>query len=130
MPVIATVVVALLLVGVGFAAERIVLRPSKPDMAAAVYALAAGWALMTLVAVTCALVRHGLFVPMALMGIIGAIGLLIALRRLAIGLLAFAWLLIFPLLVIAATIPPTMFDEFSHWLPNARFLVERNHFPD
>jgi hypothetical protein len=67
---------------------------------------------------------------MALMGIIGAVALLIALRRIAIGLLAFAWLLVLPLLAIAASIPPTMFDEFSHWLPNARFLVERDRFPD
>jgi hypothetical protein len=35
-----------------------------------------------------------------------------------------------PLLWIAGRIAPTMYDEFTHWLPNARFLIGQDAFPD
>ena len=57
------------------------------------------------------------------------------------GLLAFAWrcrpgratlllaLLVVPLLLLAAAMPITAWDDYSHWLANARYLLRHDSFP-
>jgi hypothetical protein len=35
-----------------------------------------------------------------------------------------------PLLAIASALSPSQWDEFSHWLPSQRFLLEHDGFPD
>lgn len=34
-----------------------------------------------------------------------------------------------PFLLVAASITPACFDEYSHWLPNLAFLAREDHFP-
>jgi len=34
-----------------------------------------------------------------------------------------------PLIVVVAAMSPSQWDEFTHWLPNARYLVEHGDFP-
>ncbi len=41
-----------------------------------------------------------------------------------------AWVLAAPLLLLAAAMQASQWDEFSHWLPSAAFLIEIGHFPD
>ncbi len=57
------------------------------------------------------------------------------------GLVAFGWrfrpgrqawllaLLVAPLLGLAAAMPITAWDDYAHWLANARFLLEQDSFP-
>jgi hypothetical protein len=63
------------------------------------------------------------------MGVAGIAGYLVPLSRRPLVWLGIGWLMVAPLLLIASTIPPTMFDEFAQWLPNTRFLVDHGQFP-
>jgi hypothetical protein len=60
----------------------------------------------------------------------GISGYLFGVPRLPLAHLLLGWLIVAPLLLIAATTPPTMYDEFTQWLPNTRFLVDHGRFPD
>lgn len=67
----------------------------------------------------------------------------VALPLLLAGLGAFAWrwrwrpsrpalllaTLLAPLVVMAAAMPLTAWDDYAHWLANARYLLDHNHFP-
>ena len=50
-------------------------------------------------------------------------------RMSSFRLLAMVLALCAPLLLMTAVSPPVMFDEFSHWLPNARFVFESGGLP-
>lgn len=40
-----------------------------------------------------------------------------------------AWAAMLPLLLVGAAMPLVAWDDFSHWVPNARFLIELDAFP-
>ncbi|MDW8373911.1 MAG: hypothetical protein RMM29_09740, partial [Planctomycetota bacterium] len=83
------------------------------------------------------LVRFGLSLDVAVAALLalGAIGLLRALLRLRLRAEGppkrplFAIALVLPLAFAAAMIPLTAWDDFSHWLPNAVYLLEHRTFP-
>lgn len=131
MTVAATFLIAVAMVGFGLAMARAAGGRTKEDPLAAAYALVAGWALVSLVGAVCALAGLSLTVPMAVAGLAGLV--LFARHAAAAGralrALALAWLLLAPLLVFASLIPPTAYDEFSHWIPNARYLIAHDAFP-
>jgi len=126
-----TFAVALVLYGLGSWIEYLVTRRLDDGLDAAAYRLLAGWALATLIGVFAALAGWHLTIPALVLCIAGASGLF--LLRLGgssfVGLLV-AWALALPLMWIAGHTGPTTFDEFTHWLPNARFLIENDAFAD
>ncbi len=125
----ATIALALILVGAGLGAERLAAGRVSPDIEAPAYALIAGWAILALVALACALFGARLTLPVTAVGLFGLAGYLLSPRNAAIVLrLVAAWLVVAPLLLIASTTSPFMADEFTHWLPNTRFLLERDSF--
>jgi hypothetical protein len=131
MAVILTVLVATVLVGAGFAVERGVARQIGTDFDQPAAALVTGWAVLVLIGVLCALARMPLTVPTLAVGVIGLVGYVAARGAAAgFGRLALAWLLLLPLLAIASAVPGLMHDEFPYQLPNIRFLVETDGFPD
>ncbi|HET6198064.1 MAG TPA: hypothetical protein VFE12_20030, partial [Acetobacteraceae bacterium] len=126
---LATIAVALLLIGIGRVVER--LSPTGvSELAAPAAWLITGWAVAALAGALCAAGGIALAWPAALLGVTGMGGYCIGVPRGPLLKLAAAWLIVAPLLLIASTIPPTMFDEFAQWLPNTRFLVEHGRFPD
>ena len=125
----ATIALALILVGAGLGADRLAAGRVSPDIEAPAHALIAGWAILSLVALACALLGARLTLPVTAVGLFGLAGYLLSPRNTAIVLrLAAAWLIVAPLLLIASTTSPFMADEFTHWLPNTRFLLERDSF--
>jgi hypothetical protein len=131
MSVVVTVLVATLLVGVGFGVERLLARRIGHDFEDAAAALLTGWAVLVVVGVVCAVVRLPLWLPTLAVGLSGLAGYAAARRAAAGGLgrLALAWLLLAPLLAIAAAVPALMHDEFPAQLPSIRWLVETDRFP-
>jgi hypothetical protein len=125
----ASVAVAFVLIGIGRVADRIFVR-GAPDLAAPISWLITGWAIASLTAALSALSSTMLYWPAACLAVVGIAGYFVALPRTPLIWLGLSWLLVAPLLFIASTIPPTMFDEFAHWLPNTRFLVEYGRFSD
>ncbi|MHC8510300.1 MAG: hypothetical protein ACYYKD_13100 [Rhodospirillales bacterium] len=67
------------------------------------------------------------------LGAAGAVGLIAAKRRgegvLPAGL-AHMLVLAAPLLLAASAMAASQWDEFSHWLPSTRFMLETHTFPD
>ena len=126
---LATVVVALLLLGVGRTVDRWI-SSDGANFAAPTAWLIIGWATASLVSVFAAVCGLALFWPAVCLGVAGIAGYLMGVPRLPLALLTFTWLIVAPLLLIARTIPPTMYDEFAQWLPNTRFLVDHGRFPD
>ncbi len=130
MTVAATLLIAVAMIGFGLALERAADGPAAGDRLQPAYALVTGWAAVSLIAALCALAGLSLTVPMAMAGVAG----LVLFARLAgaaapaLRDLALAWLLLVPLVVFASLIPPTAYDEFSHWIPNARYLITRDAF--
>ena len=126
-----TFAVALVLYGLGSWIEHLAAHAPDDRLDAAAYRLFAGWALASLVGVGVGLAGRHLAVPVLIVGVAGASGLLLQRQRFnSLGALLAAWALALPLMWIAARTGPTMFDEFTHWLPNARFLIENDAFPD
>ena len=130
-PLLASIIVVMLLMGAGCFIERSAFHISsrRDDLSAPIHAIIVGWAALSIVAVFCALFGLNLRWPLAVLGVFSVIGVAL-IKREEILRVTLAWLLLAPLLLIATAIPPTMFDEFSQWLPNARFLVEHERFPD
>ena len=126
---LATVIVALLLVGVGRTIDRWI-SSDGANVSAPTAWLITGWATASLVSALAAVCGVALFWPAVCLGVIGIAGYLVGMPRLPLALLIFSWLIVAPLLLIASTIPPTMYDEFAQWLPNTRFLVDHGRFPD
>lgn len=105
-------------------------RLSRGAGGLAVADLAAGW---------------GLYLILLMLGQRAGLGLAAAgLPALGLGLLVFlwdrwraglpapraaVWLMQLPLLLLAALMPVVAWDDFSHWLPNARFLLAHDSFP-
>jgi hypothetical protein len=89
--------------------------------------LVTGWAAISTTGTICALAGARLTAPFAIAAFAGIAGLVLSDRRHAAA--AAACLLATPLLFIASAVPPVMSDEFAHWLPNARILVETDAFP-
>jgi hypothetical protein len=132
MPILITMpLIALLLVGVGLACERVLARRVEADFEAPAYSLLTGWSALVLVGALCAVAGVPLTGPAIAIGAVGVVGLVGA-GPAAAGLwrLALAWLLLLPMMAIASVIPPTMPDEFPQLLPNARVLVDNDVFPD
>lgn len=80
----------------------------------------------------------GVFVPGAfyilsiLVGVLSITGLVLARLRGDAVFVPGSWRVAFlslPLLLIAGAMDPSQWDEFSHWLPAARFLIASNGFP-
>ena len=124
---LATAFIAALLAGLGS-----LVRPRDQEV---VFDLSAGHGLFGLGALIA--VRLGLSLDVAVTALLalGAVGLFTARCRgwLQFGqdtspLLGIA--LVVPLAFAAAMIPLTAWDDFSHWLPNARYLLEQRTFPD
>src|SRR5947209_11552685 len=101
---------------------------SEPDAAASW--LVIGWAAVSLAAAVSAVGNLPLPWPAVCLCLVGLGGYVIPGARVPLGWLLLAWLILAPLVFIASTIPPAMIDEFTQWLPNTRFLVERGTFPD
>lgn len=124
-----TLALAIVFVGIGRLAERVV-PTGAPDLAAPAGWLVAGWSVASLAAALCAAIGIPLLWPAIGLGMVGIAGHLVPQPQRPLLWLGAGWLMIAPLVLIAGTIPPTMFDEFAHWLPNTRFLVEHGQFPD
>lgn len=124
-----SITVVLLLIGLGRLIDRGAADSAGPELAAPVYHLVGGWAAVSLVGVLCALAGFNLRWPLMVLAGLGAIGFGRSSSLRAAWPLIFSWLLLLPLLVVASSIPPTMFDEFAQWLPNARFLIDHGQFP-
>jgi hypothetical protein len=126
-----TGLVGVLLAGAGFACDRLVERQSEADLQTGAFALVAGWAVLCLLGLGCAVSGARLTFPALAVGIVAGAGYWTNKAAWA-GLrsLVLAWLLLLPLLAIASVIPPTMADEFPYLLPNASTLVAADVFPD
>jgi len=120
----ATLLVAALLLGLGALAGA-----RQP-----VLALVAGWGIADLVLLVAGtLFGARLTGTLAALGLCGAAGL-VAIARGGFGQdgcrpAGRVLLLAVPFLVIAATVSPAGFDEYSHWLPNLGYLVLHDHLP-
>src|SRR5208282_3952990 len=96
--------------------------------------VAAGWGLATTLLLLAALFDVP-FAPVLLAeGAFGILGMCrrrgaVADRLRTLGLLALAVVFCFPLMMIAAATPAIFYDEFGHWLPNARFVFENGILP-
>ncbi|MHC8508479.1 MAG: hypothetical protein ACYYKD_03620 [Rhodospirillales bacterium] len=93
-----------------------------------------GWAV-----VSAAFTVFGVFTPLGFdkiamaLAAAGAAGLVFARRRdgrILPGGLGRMLLLAAPLLLAASAMAASQWDEFSHWLPSTRFLLEAHAFPD
>lgn len=92
-----------------------------------------GWGLVTLL-----FMLGGIFTPLSftvmsvIAAIIAAIGAVFLIRRdgnlLSADLLKLTAVSL-PLLVLVSAMTGSQWDEFSHWLPSARFLLETDGFP-
>jgi hypothetical protein len=132
MPILITMLlIALLLIGAGFACERLFAPRIRVDFEAISHPLVTGWAVLGLAGVVCAVGGVSVTGPAIALGVIGAAGLAVA-GPAAAGLwrIALAWVLLLPMLAIASVIPATMPDEFPYLLPNVQSLVEYDVFPD
>jgi hypothetical protein len=96
-------------------------------------ALSAGWGVGVLVLTLLGTLAGAALSPiLAVLGVAGLTGLMLAVRRLpdeewrACGR---TLLLAAPFLLLAGAITPASFDDYSHWLPNLGHLVLHDHFP-
>lgn len=130
---IATIVVAFGFFGLG----RLVAAPQGREAFAPsgiVFDIAAGWGVATAVMVLSALAGISLS-PIGWLLLIGGVVSAFVLRagdkeRIeALRLATVVLLLCLPLLLIAAVTPPILYDEFGHWLPNARFVFDFGILP-
>jgi len=131
--VVAAIVIAVAFAGIG----RLIAyvqgeREARTSLLA--FDVAAGWGLATTLMVMAALLHVPLVVAAwALIGI-GLAGFLALGWRdgglgPGIGRLSLVVALLLPLALIAARTPALMFDEFGHWLANARFVYETGALP-
>lgn len=105
-------------------------RLARPRGGAPFADIAAGLGLYGLASLV--LVRLGLALSHAVAGILvaGLVSWLAGLRRgLPGGFGARVALLHLPLVALAAAIPLVGWDDFSHWLPNALFMLRWDAFP-
>lgn len=120
----ATSALVLAFVGLGRLAG-IARRDLKPMPA---FDLIAGWALASVILIAAAL----LHIPLAPVGwfcvILGVLAFA-ALRGPGVEALVVGTILTTPLIVLAVASPAVMYDEFGHWLPNARFAFETGMLP-
>lgn len=124
--------VATILAGLG----RLVIDPrgTRVDPVSLPFAMVAGWGVLTLIsAITAIPGWRQDAVVLALAGI-GLVGAVVPLgrgwpSRTELPMLGRVALLMLPLLLLTAALPATMYDEFAHWLPNTRHLVEHGHYP-
>lgn len=130
----AVLLIAVAFLGLGRITTRLVGRSSEHPVAS-VFDIVAGWGVTAQLVTIAGLL--GVRVTPVLLAVFGA-GVICAFlgfespqnRRLGFRSLALAAGLCLPLLVIAATIPAVMYDEFAQWLPNARFVYDQGFFPD
>jgi hypothetical protein len=125
------VVFSLSLIGLGaLACAPLRLAPGGGP-ARALYLLLAGWWALAILAVFCAIAGWPIAWLRAVLafGGLGGLTLMLWRRDLPLLPLGLAWLALAPLVVLAAALPPTVYDEFVQWLPNTRYLVFNDAFP-
>jgi len=92
-----------------------------------------GWGVASIIFTLIGVASAGYFSLIAgMLAAMATAGLLLAWRRGDSVFVPGSWrvvVLALPVLVIAGAMPPSQWDEFSHWLPAARFLVEHGGFP-
>ena len=92
-----------------------------------------GWAAVSIAFTVVGVFARGSFsVLAALVGTLALVGIVLAWRRGDSLFVPGSWrvaVLALPLLLIAGAMDPSQWDEFSHWLPAARFLIENDEFP-
>jgi hypothetical protein len=92
-----------------------------------------GWAAVSLLFTTLSVVAHLPFTWIALLFAAAAVAavatLLVRERGLGDASPLRVLLLSLPLLLLVAGMTPTQWDEMTHWLPNARYLMEHDSFP-
>lgn len=92
-----------------------------------------GWAIVSIAFTVVGVLTRGSFsILAAILGVLAIAGIVLAWRRGDPLFVRGSWrvaVLALPLLLIAGTMDPSQWDEFSHWLPAARFLIENDGFP-
>lgn len=117
--------------GLGLGLYRVLrIRPMAVD---AIYAVSAGWGALVVASV----IANYLYVPLHLslgIGLAGGIGMLALAganreHRQVLRAIGIAFLAVAPVALAAASFPAVQYDEFSHWLPNARYLYDQGWLP-
>lgn len=116
------------MVGLGTIPCRLLSKATGPlGVLTLPYCLIAGWAMAAIASATLApWGAHQTLLSWALM-----LGGLLALATRRSGVersLVMALALGLPLASMTTTMPAVMFDEFSHWLPNTRYLIEHDAY--
>jgi len=124
-----TVGIALNLAGLGALAQRALGAADNRDFEGCFFALTTGWAIVSLMAAICALFGWNIKFLLAFVVVGGISGLVTSVGWQPLLRLGIAWVVVAPLLIVALRSQPALFDEFAHWLPNTRFLIERDGFP-
>jgi hypothetical protein len=92
-----------------------------------------GWAAVSTLFTCVGVFAAGAFQILSiLVGILALVGIVLARLRGDRLFVPGSWrvaILALPLLLIAGAMDPSQWDEFSHWLPAARFLIASNGFP-
>jgi hypothetical protein len=92
-----------------------------------------GWAAVSALFTIIGVVIPGSFLILSIVvGLLALAGIALALKRGDGLFISGSWriaVLASPLLLIAGAMDPSQWDEFSHWLPAARFLIASNGFP-
>jgi hypothetical protein len=128
-----TLIVALLFLGIG-QLVAVLHRQSTVGIEDVAFDLAAGWGVVTTLMIVAALLHVPMTVAAFVLTGLGLVGLCKMQRRgksgaREWGLIILMVVLCFPLMIIAVVTPPVMYDEFGHWLPNARFVFEHGILP-
>jgi len=93
-----------------------------------------GWAVVCVAFTVLGVFTPLQFYPIALaLAVVGIVGLVVARRQGGHAMPVGFWRLMMiaaPLLIAASAMVGSQWDEFSHWLPSLRFLVDFHVFPD
>lgn len=126
--VIAVMVVVTSLVGVGSLTCVPLSRRNGPSgLLVLPFSLIAGWGLVAVISAVLALLGLRQTILFWLLLPVG-LGAIVMNRALVGRDLMVALALSLPLAWMTASMPATMFDEFSHWLPNTRFLIAHDRY--
>mgnify|MGYP001175807213 CR=1 FL=1 len=96
----------------------------------AIYGWAVASGLLTIVGV---IVSHSFFIITCILALLASFGIYRAIKNRHSLFLNGMWrvlILALPLLWIAGAMEPSQWDEFSHWLPAPKYLLEFDSFPN